>query len=168
MKRLITLVISICLVVFLCGCATNKMTPPTTQLQIREFQTRSYETKDVKMVMKAALNVLQDDGYIVKNAEAELGLITATKEVDVQNTGEAVLMVLLAGVNARYSKNEIIECSCNISEFGEQTRVRVNFQMKRVNNKGEVEAVKQIDDATYYQTFFSKMDKSIFIQKENL
>ena len=36
-----------------------------------------------KLVMKAMLNVLQDDGYVVKNAVVDLGLITATKEIDV-------------------------------------------------------------------------------------
>jgi hypothetical protein len=30
-------------------------------LQIREFQTRTYETADTAMVMKALLNVLQDE-----------------------------------------------------------------------------------------------------------
>lgn len=53
----------------LAGCAIQQPAPPQkTQLEIREFQTRSYETKDIKMVMKSLLNVLQDDGFIVKNA----------------------------------------------------------------------------------------------------
>ena len=52
--------------------------PQKTQLQIREFQTRSYDTKDTRMVMKALLNVLQDDSFIVKNANVDLGLITAS------------------------------------------------------------------------------------------
>ncbi|BCB95759.1 hypothetical protein JZK55_06810 [Dissulfurispira thermophila] len=52
--------------IFAFGCATTGVTPEKTQLQIREFQTRIYDTNDVKMVMKAMLNVLQDDGFIVK------------------------------------------------------------------------------------------------------
>jgi hypothetical protein len=166
MKRLC--IFSLVMTGFLVACATTTTTPPTTQLQVREFQTRSYETNDAIMVMKAALNVLQDDGFIVKNAEAELGLITAQKEVDIENKGEAFIALLFAGQNARWSKNDIIECSCNVSAFGNETRVRVNFQLKRMNNKGEVVVVKQVDDATYYQNFFSKMDKGVFIQKEKL
>ncbi len=152
----------------LCGGCAPRVQPQQTQLQVREFQTRSYETDDVKMVMKALLNVLQDDGYIVKNANVDLGLLTATKEIDVENKGAAVLLTLLGGENARYNKNSIVECSGNISEFGKETRVRVNFQAKVMNNKGEVVDVKQIDDPTFYQNFFSKVDKGIFIQKENL
>jgi len=37
-----------------------------------------------------------------------------------------------------------------------------------MNNKGEVMDVRQIDDAKYYQEFFGKVDKGIFIQKEKL
>ncbi len=153
----------------LMGCVARH--PPDTektQLQIREFQTRSYQTQDVKMVMKSLLSVLQDDGYIVKNANIDLGLLTATKEVDVENKGSAMLLRLLGGHEARWSKNSIIECSANVSEHGQETRVRVNFQMKVMNNKGEVVVVKSIDDQKHYQEFFAKVDKGIFIQKEGL
>jgi hypothetical protein len=149
------------------GCVPMPPKPQQTQLQIREFQTRTYETKDTKMVMKAVLNV-QDDGFIVKNANVELGLITATKEVDVEDKGAALFAALLGGHEARWNKNSAIECSGNVSDFGATTRVRVNFQMKVMNNKGEVVDVKQMDNAAFYQDFFSKVDKGIFIEKEKL
>ena len=40
--------------------------------------------------------------------------------------------------------------------------------MKIINNKGEVVDVKQVDDAAFYQDFFSKVDKGIFIEKEKI
>jgi PBP1b-binding outer membrane lipoprotein LpoB len=166
MKK-IFLVLSI-LSVFSYGCATTGVDPQKTQLQIREFQTRSYDTNDTKMVIKAMLNVLQDDGYIVKNANADLGLLTATKEVDVENKTTAIVSSLFGGYNARWNKNSIIECSANISEFGNETRVRVNFLTKMMNNKGEVVQVKQIEDQTFYEQFFSKVSKGVFLQKEKL
>ena len=150
------------------SCATTTPQSQQTQLQIRQFQTRSFETNNVKMVMKAMLNVLQDDDYIVKNADLELGLLTATKEVDIENTGEAVMAALFGGANARWAKNSIIEITANISEYGEQCRVRVNFQTKKINNKDEVIKVKKITDAEYYQNFFSKVSKGIFIEGEGL
>ena len=160
--------ISLLVIVFAIGCATTGVTPTKTQLQIREFQTRSYETNDVKMVMKAMLNVLQDDGFIVKNANVVLGFLTATKEVDVESKGEAFVAGLFLGAQARWKKNSIIESTANVSEFGKQCRVRVNFQVKVMDNKGGVLEVKQIEDERYYQEFFSKVDKGIFIQKEKL
>jgi hypothetical protein len=150
------------------GCATTPATPPKTQLEIREFQTRDYDTNDVKMVMKSLLNVLQDDGYIVKNATVELGLLSATKEIDVENKGQAVLLVLLAGHNARWKKNSSIECSGNVTEMGKICKVRVNFQVKTMDNKGAVADVKTIDDPQFYQEFFAKVDKGIFIGKQKL
>lgn len=153
---------------FMTGCVSRPVAPQKTQLEIREFQTRSYDTTDVKMVMKSLLNVLQDDGYIVKNANVELGLLTATKEVDVENKNAALVAALLGGRDARWSKNSIIESSANVSEHGKQTRVRINFQLKTINNHGEVMDVKQIEDQAHYQEFFSKVDKGIFIQKEKI
>lgn len=164
----VTPVAAVLLIGFTLGCVPMPPKPQQTQLQIREFQTRTYDTKDTKMIMKAMLNVLQDDGFIVKNANVELGLITATKEVDIESKGAALFAALLGGHEARWNKNSIVECSGNVSDFGNSTRVRVNFSLKIMNNKGEVVDVKQVDDAAFYQDFFSKVDKGIFIGKEKL
>ncbi len=161
-------ILSLVVSIFVFGCATTGVTPQKTQLQIREFQTRTYETNDTKMVMKAMLNVLQDDGFIVKNAVLDLGLLSAEKSVDVENKGEAFLSAFFLGANARWKKASIIDCTGNVSEYGKETRVRVNFQLKVLDNKGGIVEVKQIEDEKYYQDFFSKVDKGIFIQKEKL
>ena len=161
-------ILSLILSMSILGCATTGVTPQKTQLQIREFQTRSYETNDAKMVMKAMLNVLQDDGFIVKNAVLDLGLLSAEKSVDIENKGEAFLAAFFLGVNAEWKKASIIECTANVSEYGKQTRVRVNFQVKVLNNKGGIIKIEQIDDEKYYQDFFSKVDKGVFIQKEKI
>jgi hypothetical protein len=166
MKRKAVFIIITSLIIF--GCATAPATPPKTQLEIREFQTRDYDTSDVKMVMKSLLNVLQDDNYIVKNANVELGLLSASKEVDVESKGTAVMLTLLAGQNARWRKNSTIECSGNVTEMGKVCKVRVNFQIKTLDNKGGVVDVKTIEDPIFYQTFFAKVDKGIFIGKQKL
>ncbi len=153
---------------FFGGCATASGTQPKTQLQIREYQTRSYGTNDTKMVMKAVLNTLQDEGYIVKNAVLDLGLLTATKEMNVEDKTQALLLKLLSKNKATWPKNSIVEATANVSEFGSETRVRLNFQIKTYDNRGGVMGVKQIEDAKFYQDFFSKVDKGIFIQRENL
>jgi hypothetical protein len=166
------------------GCASNAK-PPKTQLETREIQTRTFDTKDEKLVMKAMLNVLQDDGYVVKNAVTDLGLITATHESDLapgRSGGGDVLggLVILGGGGGggwgfgtqtsepSYRKTEQIEFTGNVSEFGEQTKVRVSFQRKVLDNRGEVVEVQPIDDGDFYQNFFSRMDKGLFLQKENL
>jgi hypothetical protein len=154
--------------IMILGCATTPATPPKTQLEIREFQTRDYDTNDTKMVMKSLLNVLQDDGYIVKVANADLGLLSATKELNIESKGEAVIMALLAGHNARWKKNSILECSGNVTEMGKVCKVRMNFQVKTLDNKGGVVDVKTVEDQVFYQSFFAKVDKGIFIGKQKL
>ena len=153
---------------FAVGCATGNAKPIPTQMQIREYQTRMYDTTDTKMVMKAMLNVLQDDGFIVKNAVVELGLLSAEKQVDIESTGEAFLATFFAGSAATWKKARCIDCTANVNEYGDQVRVRVNFQMKVLNNKGGIMKLEQVKDQKYYQNFFSKVDKGIFIEKEEL
>lgn len=149
-----------------------------TQTQIREFQTRYYDTNDVKLVMKSVLNVLQDDGYIVKNAVVDLGLITATKEIDLARSkgkeNEFWEQFFLALANSNRNEREIyqklkqIEVSVNVSEYGKQTKVRANFQARVLDNTGNVIRTYAVEDAKFYQDFFAKVDKGIFLQKQGL
>lgn len=167
------------------GCSAG-VQPPKTQLEVREIQTRTFDTADAKQVMKAMLNVLQDDGYVVKNAVVELGLITAAKEIDVAPGRSSADGVLFGGIGgtavvggpggaifgpqsrAAQPKIETRDFTGNVSEFGAQTKVRVSFQRKVVDKRGRVVEVQPIDDPVFYQDFFSRMDKSLFLQKEQL
>jgi len=150
------------------SCVTTNIEPQKTQLQIRQFQTRTYDVDSEIMVLKAVANVLQDEGYIITNAEADLGLITAQKEASIEDGTEKFFAILFFGANARYKKNSIIESTANVSQFGKQVKVRINFQLKAYDNRGDLITLGQIDDEQFYQDFFAKVDKGIFIQKENI
>ena len=151
------------------GMVLSEKHKQKTQLEIRQMQTRTYQTKDNQLVMKAMLNVLQDDNYIIEQVNLDLGFFNAQKEVDVEDEGEKFWQTFWWGkAYATYQKNQVIDVTANISEFGEEMRVRVNFRVKVMNNRGGVVIVSQIDDPEYYQKFFSKVDKGIFIEKEKL
>ena len=151
---------------------------PKTQLQTRQVQTREFDTNNVKLIMKAVINVLQDDGFIVKNSQLDLGLLTAQKEIDLsQSRGNSndCWSEFFQGIarnrsrnstDLTYSKIKIVESSVNISEFGKQTKVRANFQVKVLDNLGNPKEVYQVEDAKFYQDFFVKVDKGVFIQKQ--
>jgi hypothetical protein len=67
--------------VLLSGCATS---PPDvagtgTQLATRQIQTREYDTLDKSMTMRSVIATLQDLGFTIDQADAELGTITATR-----------------------------------------------------------------------------------------
>ncbi|MCB0345774.1 MAG: hypothetical protein KDD66_11700 [Bdellovibrionales bacterium] len=152
------------------ACAHQPPTPQKTQLEIRQLQTREYPNKksDTKRIMKAVLNVLQDEGFIVTNADRELGFITAKKETDVKDGLETFMAAFAQGSEARYRVNQIMEASVNITEFGSQTRVRAIFQTKVLDNFGGTVSVQQIEDGKFYQEFFAKVDKGVFIEKQGL
>ena len=159
----------LCLVTFVAtGCSTIGAKTPKTQLQIREFQTRTYATNDAKLVMKALFNVLQDDGFIVKNISTDLGLLSATKEVHVESDREASAALPDLGRNAKWKKNSAIDATVNVSEFGNTCKVRVSFQVKLLSKSGKIKNVQPVDDPNYYQKFFSMVDKGIFLQAEKL
>jgi hypothetical protein len=66
----------------LAGCATT--TPANivgagTQLETRHIQTRAYDTLDKAMTMRSVIATLQDLGFTIDQADAELGTITATR-----------------------------------------------------------------------------------------
>lgn len=156
------------LLIFTPGCAPKNIEPPKTQLEIREIETRTYSSKNLKLVMKAVLNALQDEGFIVKSADKDLGFIAATKESDVEDSTEAFFVQLFGGANARYKKNSTVEASANISEFGKETKVRMVFQLKVVDNFGRPLDARRIEDPKVYQDFFTKVDKSVFFENEGL
>lgn len=140
-------------------------TPPQTQMQIRQYQTRMYDINDSIRALKAVMNVLQDEGYIVKQANTDLGLLVATKEEPISGAGFSRFMM---GPEATYDTNQVTECSANVTSYNNQMRVRVNFIQKRVNNKGGVSQTVQVGNEAFYQNFFSKVSKGIFIENQNL
>jgi PBP1b-binding outer membrane lipoprotein LpoB len=150
------------------GCAPRVVEQPMTQLQVRDIQSREFNTCDTKLVMKSMMNVLQDEGFIIKNAVFELGLLNAEKNINVENKTKAFMAAMCNGVNARWEKQQILEASANISEYGDKTRVRMNFQAKTLDNFGCPQDVQTILDGQYYRDFFEKVSKGIFLQQASI
>ncbi|MCO6466183.1 MAG: hypothetical protein J5I53_06175 [Bradyrhizobiaceae bacterium] len=178
------------LVVGLPACTivnSNNQKTPQTQLQVRAYQTREFDTNDVKLVMKAVLNTLQDDGFVVRNAVVDLGLITATKELQLSSSrssndassddawAEIFAKIFKTSTpnnsrkgETRFDKFKVIEASINVTELGLRTKVRANFTAKVLDNKGDPSEVYVVDDMKFYQNFFAKVDKGVFIEKQGL
>src|ERR1700722_2424713 len=148
------------------GCTPVNREPPLTQLQVREIQTRQFDTCDAKLVMKAMMNILQDDGFIIKNAVSDLGLLSAEKDLDVSKKSEIFLALLVK--DGRWKQHSIQEISANVTPFGNSVKIRVNFQIKTFDNFGAVASVEQELDPETYQNFFARVSKAIFIEGENL
>ena len=150
---------------YLTSCAMTASAPVKTQLQIRQLQTRVFETPDDKAVLKAMVNVLQDDGYMIKDTNTELGILSAVKEYEEKLSFWAKLDAATSSAERRGElvKSSVVEVSANISKHGEKCRVRANFQIKTIKRDGTTKKVHQIVDEQHYTEFFAKVHKGIFL-----
>jgi hypothetical protein len=53
--------------------------PPEEQAALRTMQTRAYDTTDEQATMRAVIATLQDLGFVIDDANAMLGIVSATK-----------------------------------------------------------------------------------------
>lgn len=145
--------------------------PQKTQLEKRQIQTRSYDSNDKAMVMKAMLNVLQDEGFIVDNANPLLGFISGSKEFDINDKSidiQKEFGTSKCSLNWSGVRVAVIEATANVTEYGKEIKVRITFKRKLLNVYGNAQAIDEIDDENYYQDFFAKIDKAIFLQKQKI
>jgi len=68
------------------GCASNNaaITDGGSQVQMRQIQTREYDTLDKRDTLRSVLATLQDLGFVIDKADYDLATITATKLQDYQ------------------------------------------------------------------------------------
>ena len=50
-----------------------------SQVQLRSYQTRAYDTTDQQKMLRTIIATLQDLGFVVDKADATLGTVSATK-----------------------------------------------------------------------------------------
>jgi hypothetical protein len=158
------------------GCASTPWTKyllyqpvassDNTQLQLREMQQRVYDNPDKAKVLKAIINLLQDDQYMIKNVDTNLGYFNAVKEKTryVTDLREVPL-------------KDIYEATVNVTEYGGKSKVRVTFYYKCIwlAHKwfGDIIPEKELGstdiyDANFYQDFFMKLDKALFLEGQKL
>jgi len=69
---------------------------------------------------------------------------------------------------ARWRNSSVIDCSGTLTTQGKSTNVRLIFQKKVLDNFGVPMGIDLIEDPGFYQNIFSKIDKSLFLERENL
>ena len=151
--------------------AANKK-PEMTQLQKRKLQTREYEAVEKTRVLEVAVQVLQDDGFVISNANTELGLLSASKDLhkrEVDDTGTAFVKGMFSMGYSNISSDEFsaFETNLTVTQFGEKVRARMAARLSRTSTNGKMQ-YEQVMDARFYQEFFTQLEKGIFIDQEGL
>lgn len=101
-------------VLFLAGCASQNshVLAGGSQVELRSYQTRTFDTTDKLVTLRTVIATFQDLGFIIDKADEDLGIVTATKlsgyqlrmTVTVRPKGEGQLMVR---ANAMYNLKAI-------------------------------------------------------------
>ena len=160
MKKFLNLIILIAFLFSSHSCVFAKTEKARTMLEVREFQTRYFDTTNTTQVMKAVINTLQDNGFVIQNIESDLGYITAKKDFRAKRTdkGRVALYSLeyayygaLTGLSfgacapyliypTMHMKNELslhpvlVDSNVVVEKVGNQTKVRFVFVEKIMEN----------------------------------
>jgi len=108
-------IVAIIALAFFTGCVSRDsriLETSESQLKLRSIQTRSFETNDKRMVTRIVVATLQDLNFVIDDADADLGTVSATKlsryqvkiTVQVRPKGENYMIVR---ANARYNLQPI-------------------------------------------------------------
>lgn len=85
-----------------------------SQVALRSMQSRAFDTTDRETTLRTAIATLQDLGFVIDKADAELGAVSATKldrymlrmTVTVRPRGQSQLLVR---ASAEYQEKEVVE-----------------------------------------------------------
>jgi hypothetical protein len=102
----------------LMGCVNNSTNSAldvgSNQVQLRQIQSRAFDTTDKAKTLRTIIAVLQDLGFVIDKADLELGTVTATKldgyalrmSVSVRPRGTTQLMVR---ANGQYQEEAVTD-----------------------------------------------------------
>ncbi|MCB1690863.1 MAG: hypothetical protein KDI33_20370 [Halioglobus sp.] len=115
MKRLFVSGLLALMPLYLAGCVNkpnDQIMAGANQVELRSYQTRAFDTTDKPMMLRAIIATLQDLGFVIDQADEDIGAITGTKvsgyqirmTVITRPRGETQLMVR---ANAYYNVDPI-------------------------------------------------------------
>ncbi len=171
-------VVFILAIVFLTACEEtipkDALQLNEVTLEVRQRQTRYFDTTNEKKILTASAAVLQDLGFNIDESETELGLVFATKDRDATEAGQvagAFVIALLFGVPIAVDDEQKIRVSLVTRPRGknkEQVAVRVTFQRVVWDTAGDVARSEPLDDAELYQGFFNRLSQSVFLEAHQI
>ena len=129
------------------GCAATSNTEMAlgsegSQVALRAIQQRWFETGNMEHVLRGTISTLQDLGFIVDKADADLGTVSGTK----------------VGGDA-WSGNKALKLTVTVRDIGaRRTLVRANAQW----------GTKTVEEPKPYQQFFNSLSKGLFLEANTM
>ncbi|MDJ0711238.1 MAG: hypothetical protein QNJ14_12640 [Woeseiaceae bacterium] len=100
------------LIVAGCAAPTAAITAGGSQVELRQIQTREYDTLDKRGTLRSVVATLQDLGFVIDKADFELATISATKLQDYEIRMTVIVRQregnrLAVRANARFNEQPI-------------------------------------------------------------
>ena len=143
-------------------------------LEQRQLQTRYFDTPEEIRLLTAVTAVLQDLGFTHDDSASGLGLVVASKKRDASEfwqIGMAIIVAAFTGAWIPTDDEQLMRASVvtrPIGDTGERTAVRVTFQRIVWNTEGQVTHAESLTKPAFYQEFFAKLSKAVFLQAHAL
>ena len=155
-----------------CSQSTHKhaLKLSSESLEQRRLQTRYFDTTDEIRLLTSVTAVLQDFGFTIDDSESGFGLVVASKQRDASEVGQIVVAILVAAFTGAWmptDDEQLMRASVvtrPIGDTGQRTAVRVTFQRIVWNTEGRVTHSESMVDPAFYQEFFAKLSKAVFLQ----
>lgn len=142
-------------------------------LQRRQLQTRVFQTPDEADLLSASAALLQDLGFNLDESEVSLGVIVGSKERDATEAGQvvgAIFLAVLIGANVPWDKEQKIRASVVSRALEERNGYALRLTMQRIvwNTQGQISRTEPLDEPEFYQEFFGKLSKAVFLEAQEL
>ena len=161
----------------LCGCvqqgfrSAELFTLPSNYLAQRQIEQRTYNTDNEALILRSAVEVLQDMGYTFRESNSRFGVLTGTAIRPADNaTAKAAAAMLITFLGALggsqqpvyYEYQQTIEATVVTKKTREGMQVRTTFARRIFLTNGS-SYVQRIIDPEIYRGFFSRLDQSVFL-----
>ena len=154
------------------GIPKKALTLSPESLKDRQLQTRIFETGDEKNLLTASAAVLQDLCFSIDESEIACGVIVSSRDRDVTDVGEVLLsyaleiasVLLLAPTSVPYAeKQKVLASLVTRPADGKSVAVRITFQHIVWDSDGNIMKNESLNEPEIYQTFFSRLSKSVLL-----
>jgi hypothetical protein len=137
-------------------------------VELRQFQKREFTSDKEIIVMKAVVGALQDLGFTIKNANSELGIINSEMQLS-DSSSFSQYMQSWIFEETTISSVKHWDSTINVDKISDKTViVRASFVAKALNKVGGIIKSEPILDPKFYQDFFIRIDKALFLKQNNL
>lgn len=148
--------------------------PPAGAVELRSLQSRRLDSTNSIAVLNAGTQTLQDLGFTIQESASPVGVLSASKQRDAEETGQVAgaigisVLGALAGVAIEpvWDKDQTINVTMVETPVlaSQQVDVRVSFD-RAVRNTKNVYRSELILEPKIYQEFYEKLMKSLFLEK---